>query len=104
MEFLIYARPVHKMKQISEDIMKNEKPINTSKEIIYYLLGILLIVGFVFLYWSHFRDIAGPPFAQRYILSNWGRYAAIAINAIVFLLFILFLPFRDRIEWRREYF
>ena len=72
------------------------------KEGLYYLLGILLISRFVYLYWSHFRDISGPPFAQRYFLYNWGKNAAIAINAAVFLLFITFLPFRDRIEWRSK--
>ena len=72
------------------------------KEGVYYTLGILLIFGFVYLYWSHFRDISGPPFAQRYILYNWGKNGAIAINAAIFILFILFLPFRDRIEWRSK--
>jgi protein-S-isoprenylcysteine O-methyltransferase Ste14 len=82
--------------------MKNQMWQKTIKEIIYYLLGILLIFGFVYLYWSHFRDIAGPPDAQLYIMHTWGKNAAIAINAVVFLLFILFLPFRDRIEWRSK--
>jgi protein-S-isoprenylcysteine O-methyltransferase Ste14 len=82
--------------------MKNQNRLTLLKEILYYLLGILLISGFVYLYWSHFRDVAGPPFAQRYILYNWGKTAAIVINAVVFLLFIVFLPFRDQIEWRSK--
>jgi len=72
------------------------------KEGLYYSLGILLISGFVYLYWGHFSDAPGPPAAIRYIMGHWGRTAAIVINAAVFLLFIIFLPFRDRIEWRSK--
>ena len=75
---------------------------NLIKEGIYYTLGILLIFGFVYLYWGHFTDRQGPQSAILYIMSHWGIYAAIIINAAVFLLFILFLPFRDRIEWRSK--
>ena len=70
------------------------------KEGLYYILGIVLVVGFVYLYWGHFTDTPGPPSAIRYIMGHWGMRAAIIINAGIFLLFILFLPFRDRIEWR----
>jgi protein-S-isoprenylcysteine O-methyltransferase Ste14 len=72
------------------------------KEGIYYALGILLISVFVYLYWGHFTDQPGPPGAIRYIMGHWGMRAAIIINAAVFLLFIFFLPFRDRIEWRSK--
>ena len=82
--------------------MMNKNQSNLLKEILYYLLGLLLIFGFVYLYWSHFTDTFGPPFANRYIMLYWGNNAAIAINAAVFLLFIFFLPFRDRIEWRSK--
>ena len=75
---------------------------NLIKEGIYYTLGILLIFGFVYLYWGHFTDASGPPDAILYIMHHWGMRAAIIINAAVFLLFILFLPFRDRIEWRSK--
>ncbi len=75
---------------------------NLIKEGIYYTLGILLIFGFVYLYWGHFTDTAGPPSAIRYIMGHWGMRAAIIINAAIFLLFILFLPFRDQIEWRSK--
>jgi protein-S-isoprenylcysteine O-methyltransferase Ste14 len=75
---------------------------NLIKEGIYYTLGIVLIFGFVYLYWGHFADAPGPPSAIRYIMGHWGMKAAIIINAAVFLLFILFLPFRDRIEWRSK--
>jgi protein-S-isoprenylcysteine O-methyltransferase Ste14 len=75
---------------------------NLFKEILYYLLGILLIFGFVYLYWPHFREGPGPPAAQLYFIKYFGRKAAIAINAAVFILFILFLPFRDKIEWRSK--
>jgi protein-S-isoprenylcysteine O-methyltransferase Ste14 len=35
-------------------------------------------------------------------MFHWGKNAAIIINAAVFLVFILFLPFRDQIEWRSK--
>jgi protein-S-isoprenylcysteine O-methyltransferase Ste14 len=75
---------------------------NLIKEGIYYTLGVLLIFGFIYLYWPHFRDGPGPPAAQLYFMTYFGRKAAMAINAAVFCLFILFLPFRDRIEWRSK--
>jgi len=75
---------------------------NLIKEGIYYTLGILLIFGFVYLYWPHFRDGPGPPAAQQYFMAYFGKKTAIAINAAVFCLFILFLPFRHQIEWRSK--
>jgi|GEM_PF-296161 len=80
--------------------MKNSARLVLFKESLYYVLGIVLIVGFVYLYWGHFKDTPGPPSAIRYIMGHWGIRAAIIINAAIFLLFIIFLPFRDRIEWR----
>ena len=82
--------------------MKNPNRLIKTKEVTYYILGVLLIFGFVYLYWRHFINAPGPPTAIRYIMVSWGTNAAIAINAVVFLLFILFLPFRDRIEWRSK--
>ena len=82
--------------------MKGQNRFALTKEIIYYILGTLLILAFVYLYWSHFKNAPGPPAAIRYIMSHWGMSAAILINAAVFMLFILFLPFRDRIEWRSK--
>ena len=82
--------------------MKDQNRFPLAKEVVYYGLGILLILGFVYLYWGHFTDKPGPPDAIRYIMSHWGMRVAIMINAAVFLLFILFLPFRDRIEWRSK--
>ena len=75
---------------------------NLVKEGIYYTLGILLIFGFVYLYWSDFRVISGPNAAQLYLFTYFGRKTAIAINAALFCLFILFLPFRDQLEWRTK--
>ncbi len=82
--------------------MKSQDQLNLTKEVIYYILGFLLIFGFVYLYWGHFTDKPGPPAAIRYIMGHWGMKVAIVINAAVFLLFIVFLPFRDRIEWRSK--
>jgi len=72
------------------------------KESLYYLLGIILIAGFVYLYWPHFRNIPGPPPAQSYLMTYFGDRTAMAVNAGVFILFLLFLPFRDKVEWRSK--
>ncbi len=82
--------------------MKDRNRSILVKETIYYGLGIFLIFGFVYLYWGHFSNTPGPPAAIRSIMGRWGMTAAIIINATLFLLFILFLPFRDRIEWRSK--
>jgi protein-S-isoprenylcysteine O-methyltransferase Ste14 len=82
--------------------MKNIERLALIKECLYYMLGIILIVGFVYLYWPHFRDGPGPPAAQLYLITYFGRKTAMAINAAVFCLFILFLPFRDKVEWRSK--
>ncbi len=72
------------------------------KEGLYYILGIILIFGFVYLYWGHFTDTPGPPSAVTYIWVHWGKNTAIVIHSAIFIIFILFLPFRDRIEWRSK--
>jgi protein-S-isoprenylcysteine O-methyltransferase Ste14 len=82
--------------------MKKIDRLSLIKEALYYVLGIILIAGFVYLYWPHFRDGPGPPAAQHYLMTYFGDKTAVAVNASVFILFILFLPFRDRIEWRSK--
>jgi len=82
--------------------MKTKDRLILIKEGIYYTLGILLIFGFVYLYWGHFMDKPGPPSAVRYIWTHWGINTAILIHSAIFIIFILFLPFRDRIEWRSK--
>ena len=43
------------------------------KEIIYYVLGIILVSGFVFLYWTRFvNKIQIPPLIKQLNFS-WGR-------------------------------
>jgi steroid delta-isomerase-like uncharacterized protein len=54
---------------------------NLIKEGLYYTLGILLIFGFVYLYWGHFTDTPGPPTAIRYIMNN---------RKIILVIFIVF--------------
>jgi hypothetical protein len=75
---------------------------NLFKEVLYYTLGILLISGFVYLYWRSFSGSPGPTAAMGYIRGHWGLWTAIIINSAIFLLFIAFLPFHDRIEWRSK--
>ncbi len=94
------------------------------KEVTFYLLGILLIAGFVILYFPRFLGIAKVPPAIRYLLGihfpafldvkifpstvryflheNWATIWAIAINAGVFILFLAFLTYRTKVEWRSK--
>jgi len=80
--------------------MTNQNRTNLIKEGIYYTLGIVLIFGFVYLYWG--RNYRGPPPAVQYFYIHWGYDTAFVINSAIFIIFILFLPFRDRIEWRSK--
>ena len=94
------------------------------KEIIFYLLGFLLIVGFVILYFPRFLGIAMvppairnlvtlsfpkfldikflPPAVRYFLYSNWATIWAIAVNAGVFIMFLVFLPYRTKVEWRSK--
>jgi methanethiol S-methyltransferase len=75
---------------------------STLKEILFYILGGLLIAGFIILYFPRFLGIAMLPPAIRYLFYQWGSNWAIAVNAGVFILFLLFLPYRAKIEWRSK--
>lgn len=72
------------------------------KEFLFYTLGAVLIVGFVGLYWSRFTLKPGMPPAIHALLYGAGRNWAIAVNTGVFILFLLFLPYRKRIAWRSK--
>lgn len=73
-----------------------------SREVLYYLLGLLLMVGFIYLYSSRFIfEISMPP-AIGNLLYQRGRAWTILINAGVFILFLVFLPYRRGIAWRSK--
>jgi len=72
------------------------------KEIIFYALGGVLIAGFILLYFPRFLGIGTLPPAIRYLFFEMGPAWAIAVNAGVFILFLLFLPYRAKIEWRSK--
>jgi protein-S-isoprenylcysteine O-methyltransferase Ste14 len=72
------------------------------KEISFYILGGLLIAAFVLLYFPRFFGIAALPPAIRFLFSQWGPNWAIAVNAGIFILFLFFLPYRTKIEWRSK--
>ncbi|MFT3890702.1 MAG: isoprenylcysteine carboxylmethyltransferase family protein [Anaerolineales bacterium] len=100
------------------------KTLQTIKEIVFYLLGVLLIGGFVILYFPRFWGIEKVPPAIRYLLStriptfldmsilptpvryflmsNWATVWTIAVNAGIFLLFLVFLSYRTKVEWRSK--
>jgi protein-S-isoprenylcysteine O-methyltransferase Ste14 len=75
---------------------------STLKEILFYALGGLLIAGFIILYFPRFLGIGIVPPAIRYLFYQLGPNWAIAVNAGLFILFLLFLPYRTKIEWRSK--
>jgi hypothetical protein len=54
---------------------------NLIKEGIYYTLGILLIFGFIYLYWGHFSDAPGPPSAVTYLRTHWAYFCPFVIES-----------------------
>jgi protein-S-isoprenylcysteine O-methyltransferase Ste14 len=78
-----------------------DKKIST-REILYYALGGLLIIGFIILYFPRFLGIGMLPPAIRYLFYQMGPNWAIVANAGVFILFLLFLPYRTKTEWRSK--
>ncbi len=81
--------------------MKAANQSSTAKEIIFYALGILLIAGFIFMYSTRFipNSVMPPPVLDLFSAQKeW----PILANASVFILFLWFLPYRGRIEWRSK--
>lgn len=100
------------------------KILQRIKEVAFYLLGALLIGGFVILYFPQFLGINRTPPAIFYLfympsptfleadllpavvhdflISNWATISTITVNAGVFLLFLIFLPYQARVEWRSK--
>lgn len=98
--------------------------LSVLKEIVFYVLGVLLIGGFILLYFPRFLNIEKLPTAIRYLndlqfpkfldlnilptsiryflYSNWATIWAILVNAGVFILFLIFLPYRTKVEWRTK--
>ncbi len=74
----------------------------TIKEIVFYILGALLITSFVILYLPRFAAIRMLPPVIGYLFDHFGPNWAIAVNAGVFILFLLFLPYRTKVEWRSK--
>jgi protein-S-isoprenylcysteine O-methyltransferase Ste14 len=94
------------------------------KEILFYALGVLLMAGFILLYFPRFLGIGMVPPAIRQLVSlsfpkfldsnllpqtvryflyaQWATLWAIAVNAGVFILFLVFLPYRTKVEWRSK--
>lgn len=86
----------------SNTVKKNLSKMAKIKEIIFYTLGIGLIAGFVLLYWTRFVNMPVMPPLIRELYSSWGKEWVFAINAVVFLLFVLFIPYRTKVEWRSK--
>ncbi len=104
------------------------------KEVVFYILGVLLITGFILLYFPRFLGIRGLPPGIFYVfyqmgpaiadfiilhfprilgmeglpptiinfLYQLGPAWAIAVNAGIFILFLVFLPYRTKMEWRSK--
>lgn len=72
------------------------------KEIIFYILGIILIIGFVYLYYTRFINVKVVPPVIRKLIISLGRNGVFLANAMIFILFIAFIPYRKKIEWRSK--
>lgn len=86
----------------SNAVKKNQSKMARIKEIIFYALGIGLIAGFILLYWTRFVTMPVMPPFIRELYYSWGKEWAFVVNAVVFLLFILFIPYRTKVEWRSK--
>lgn len=75
-----------------------EKP----KIIIFYILGTILISGFVILYISRFTFHPGVPPVIKYLHRHLGREYLLIFNALIFVLFLVFLPYRKETEWKSK--
>ncbi len=73
------------------------------KELIFYILGISLILMFILFYWTRFF-IDDPSYAQPmlFIYQNFGAGACFLINIIIFLLFLIFIPYKTKIRWESK--
>ena len=87
-------------KESSQTTKRNN--FDVVKEIIFYALGVILISGFILLYWTRFVNIPVLPPSIRNLYFEWGKDWACIVNAGVFILFVLFIPYRTRIEWRSK--
>lgn len=85
----------------SKDVEK-KKNITKSKEIALYVLGVILIGGFFLLYWTRFACMPVLPPLIRELFYEWGKEWVIIVNATVFVVFVLFLPYRTKVEWRSK--
>ncbi len=72
------------------------------QERIYFVLGVLIILGFVVLYSSRFLLKTSMPPAINSLYFHEGRGWAIAANATVFIFFLAFLPYRRGVAWRSK--
>ena len=78
------------------------KATSRTKEIVLTVFGVLLIVSFIVLYLPRFLGIGSLPFAIRYLFYELSPEWAIAANAAIFILFLVFLPYRTGVEWRTK--
>jgi len=74
---------------------------NAAREGLFYFLGVLLIAAFVGLYFPRFLGVEMVPPAIRFLYMA-GPGWAIGVNAGVFILFLVFLPYRTRVEWQSK--
>jgi protein-S-isoprenylcysteine O-methyltransferase Ste14 len=71
-----------------------------AREALYFTLGVLLIAGFVGLYYTRFTAERVVPPTMPWLRTHVGNFGRIAANAAVFIAFLVFLPYRRGIAWR----
>lgn len=91
--------------------MKPDKEIKSKKnpkvrENLFYLLGFILIGGYIFLYFYRFLnmhpDSLSPQVKNMVRILQPGREALFFINSLIFVLFLVFIPYKGKIEWRSK--
>lgn len=76
------------------------------KEYIYYVLGFFLIGSYIFLYLYRLLNIhpESLPLPLKNMVQSLyiGHNALFLINSLIFVLFLLFIPYKGKIEWKSK--
>jgi methanethiol S-methyltransferase len=75
---------------------------SAAEKILLFLVAVVLTAGFVYLYWTRFTasPVMSTPISR--MMGRQQQSLAIALNAGIFILFLLFLPYRKMVAWRSK--